>query len=207
MKRQRTPFPGKQHGAFSGNAGQHAGSSGIAEQHASSPNDSEGPDSKRRKQTAKAQASIEEHYAMLRRRLEEKQREGEEGAVTSCNAEQLATLTSKETTSIVVLDVCTSLAELKTGRRTVLIGADIQAVLSVDVQILVLVQFGCVTDSSEGLKAMYRDELHAQVQDMWIHSVGQPVELAYSIYGNTIIVTETGKLVQDLKSLMKSNKR
>ena len=175
MKRQRTaeeqqparsqrrvvPYSGKQHGASSGNAEQHAASSGNAEQHVSSRNDSEGPDSRSRsKQTAEAEASREEHYAMLRRRLEEKQREGEEGGASSCNAEQLATLTSIGPTSIVVLDVGTSLAELKAGRRTQSIGDEIAKVLRADVQVLVLVEFGCVTDSSDGLKAVYKEELH-----------------------------------------------
>ena len=110
MKRQRTAedqhsakrhrrvvqYSGKRHAASSGNAEQHAASSGNAEEHVSSRNHSEIPrrTNMKRDLSADAEAHREEYYAMLRRRLDAKQREAQQDAASSCNAAQLATPTS-----------------------------------------------------------------------------------------------------------------
>ena len=114
----------------------------------------------------------------------------------SCNAEQLASVTTVAPTSIAVVDVATSLAELVAGSKTNRFCQQIQSVLVVDVHLLVIVQYGLVTDEPGGLKAFYEGQLHQMVVDIWNRTVAQPVNLVYNIHGNTIVVAAASAPLQ-----------
>ena len=71
--------------------------------------------------------------------------------------------------------------------------------LVVDVHLLVLVQYGLVTDERGGLKAFYEGQLHQMVVDIWNRTVAQPVNLVYNIHGNTIVIAAASAPLQWIK--------
>ena len=129
-----------------------------------------------------------------------------EQLASSCNAEQLASTTTTDPTSIAVVDVATSLAELLAGTKTNGICEQIKTVLAVDVHVLVLVQYGYVTDASDGLKAFYEGQLHQKIVDIWNRSVAQPVNLVYNIHGNTVLVTATSTTLRSFIDVVDETK-
>jgi len=112
---------------------------------------------------------------------------------STCNAEQLAfTTTTDSTITIAVVDVATSLATLRAGRKTDSICEQVKSALAVHVDVLVLVQYGHASDASNDLQAFYAQHLHQQILEFWSESLGQRVNLWYNIHGNTVFVTATG---------------
>ena len=88
---------------------------------------------------------------------------------------------------------------MQAGRKTNAICEQIQTVLAVDVHVLVLVQFGFVTDASDGRKAFYREQLQHRIANIWNDSVAQPVNLVFNIHGNTVLVAATSASLKSFK--------
>ena len=129
-----------------------------------------------------------------------------------CNAEQHARTGRRKRriraeNSVVVLDLLeVSLEALKTGLKTDEICEKIKSALRVDVDVLVLVHFGVVTDSSGELQRFYREVLHPKILRMWSASLPEherPVDLVSSVLANTVLVAATSRALKTSLVVMK----
>ena len=129
-----------------------------------------------------------------------------------CNAEQHARTGRRKRriraeNSVVVLDLLeVSLEALKTGLKTDEICEKIKSALRVDVDVLVLVHFGVVTDSSGELQRFYSEVLHPKILRMWSASLPEherPVDLVSSVLANTVLVAATSRALKTSPVVMK----
>jgi hypothetical protein len=137
-------------------------------------------------------------------------------AASTCNAVQLAyhngldytreATTTDSTINLAVVDVATSLAQLRAGGKTNGICEQIKTAVAVDVDVLVLVQYGYASDASHALKSFYAEHLHQEIVHFWSESVGQRVNLWYNIHGNTVVVTAASTTLRSLIDVVDETK-